>query len=258
MTRPQTLVWTRAVEDWDDDKSLIAPFIPAGIELLHLPCLSTVALPIVPPSGSFDVAVVLSPNTVQYALADQAMRGVLASLSQIYTHGMTTAERLRDAGLPAVHIPGVRTAAELATRLTTELKRGTRCLWPTAKAPSFDLQAACDARGIVVTRVDCYETETGAVQSDGTPLTQAAVDALVARLDGVVAFASPSAVAGFVDVFRPTDNRLQSALAAVVMGPTTAKAANASFQVVELAPSATITELATQSARTLVGRSSAG
>jgi uroporphyrinogen-III synthase len=183
---------------------------------------------------------VLSPNTVQYALADKAMAKKLASVKKIYTHGATTAERLWAAGLPGEHVAGVHTAEELSTKLSQTLKSETRCLWPTAAEPSFNLARSLAKASITVTRLDCYKTDTGATKSDGTAWTEQEIDALIARLSGVAAFASPSAVKGFVSVFSPARNRLKTALMAIVMGPTTAAAARSEFDSLEVAPKASL------------------
>lgn len=236
-------MWTRSIDDFESDEPMVRALLPTGWELMHIPCLFTTPLATVAPSGSFEAAIILSPNTIRYAMADVALKGAITGAKAIYTHGATTAASLAEVGLKAHLVKDVRTSEDLAKWLGKTLPKGARCLWPTAAEPAFDLVKGLNAEGLVATRINCYRTETGARRADGVSLTAREITDLTAHLNGVVCFASPSAVNGFAQVFEPLKNRLRSALVAAVMGPTTATAANLNFEHVVVASASTLRDM---------------
>ena len=90
-----------------------------------------------------------------------------------------------------------------------------RLLWPTSTIAKAELCTILEARGHLVTRLDVYDT---------IPATWSADETLAARGCTVAAFASPSAVDGWVR--EALNNRLDTGIVtAVCIGETTAAAA---------------------------------
>lgn len=227
MSRP-TLVWTRSLEDWATDQALLVGL--KNVDVVHLPCIETTALPASLPTGVWDCAVFTSAHAVDFALANPSLNAGIARVASLYTHGASTAERLAAAGLAPTLVKGIRTAEELAAWLKQTLKPGTRVLVPTAAEPAFDLAGTLTAAGLPAAALACYQTSMEARSAEGSPLSRAMIEDLNARLSGVICFASPSAVKGFVKVFAPQRGRLATALKVAAIGPTTAAAARGEFK----------------------------
>ena len=236
----KTLIWTRALADWPADAELLRG---AG-NVLHLPCIKTEGVELKNVAPAYDALVFTSAKAAQLGLAQAELKAAAAKTKKIYTHGTATAAALAALGLHA-EVVSVRTAEELATWLTTRLPASAKVGWPRADDPAFDLERALRANGFEVTSLVCYRTMTGLTDAKGKVLPAPAVAKLQAELEGVVCFASPSAVQAFAEALRPKESRLQGALTAVALGPTTAKAAVPHFKTVRTAKDNELDALAT-------------
>lgn len=230
----KTLVWTRAREDWQGDQPLLARL--SGVDVLHIPCLETAALVMKVPPGPWDYAVFTSRNAVQFALATPWFRPMLAAVKTCFTFGRKTHAQLVAAGLSSQLVDSAATGEELAHWLQGTLPKGARVLVPGAEVPAFDLAKALADCGFAAVSLPCYRTKSDASAADGSALPPQLIRELTGRLAGVVAFASPSAVTGFVKAFSPRENRLAATLTAAVIGPTTAATARRFFDKVQIAP----------------------
>ncbi len=205
-----TLVWTRGASDWDEDRALLAGI--GGV--VRVPCVRLVGLPAAP-TKHYDVYVVASAHTLAYFR--------LPAGAQVHAFGAATAAAAARAGARVERHEGLRTAAELASKLLILLDKNTIVAVPGAEAPAFDLTGALCAGGLAAEAIACYRTEAGATHPDGAAFSDEEARAFMAKTRGVVCFASPSAVAGFCAAFPRTE------LAAACIGPTTAKAAAPRF-----------------------------
>lgn len=206
-----SLVWTRALADWSDDQALLS----GRTDLVRVPCVRLVTLAPAFDFKQFNVYVAASAHVFEHLSLTPGAR--------IHVFGDATESAARQRGFAVVRHQGVRTAADWAPRLAAVLDQNQSVGVLSAAVPAFDLSAALRAAGIDATSIACYRTEAGAHKIDGSPFTDAEARDFGARLRGVVCFASPSAVEGFCAVFP------SGSLAAVCIGPTTAKAAAAHF-----------------------------
>ena len=221
-TGSKALVWTRGADDWASDAPLLAA-LPAGVQLVRLPCVALAPRPALPARERYDHVVLTSAHAVDFALADTRLAPLLRGAQGVWTHGAATAARLRAAGLAVTLVDGARTGAELGAALVARLPEGASVLLPTAAEPAYDLAAWLRGQGFAAEAAVCYETAVGAREVDGRALADSRRDELAATLTGIVCFGSPSAVAGFAAELLP--GRLSTALVAAVIGPTTAAAA---------------------------------
>lgn len=228
-----TIVWTRGLADWAEDRALLAG-IPG---IVHVPCVRLVGLEVPSrPTKQFSVYIVASPHTFAFY--------PLPLGATVHTFGARSAAAARSAGAHVVHHEGLRSAAELIPILLKTLNKDVTIGIPGAAEPAVDLVTPLRAGGFQAEALPCYQTEAQATKSDGSPFLPEEVQAFVARLKGaVVCFASPSAVDGFVKTLPGAD------VTAACIGPTTARAAAAHFPRTATAPENTLASLAASAAQ---------
>jgi len=241
------IIWTRSEGDWLIDArhwESNNPDDAARTPLLRLPCIATVALTPRITRRRTPACIFTSANAVRYALADARVRALVQTAATVYTHGSRTASELDAHGIPATHID-VATGSELAKRLAVLLpKDKTPIIWPSADQVAHDFTTDLEAAGIAITRIPVYSTERRLRLPGGKAPNAAQIEEMIDHLSGIVCFASPSAVEGFVQALEPEDNRLGEGLLAVTIGPTTQTAAQKFFRHVMAIDEATIGELA--------------
>jgi len=233
VTSTKSLIWTRSIADWQDDAATILTAVPSRL-VLRIPCLELAASTPKLENFSCDYIIFTSANAVRFGLAvrdiDEAVRGARG----IFTHGEATAAALRARGLTPIVAP-VRTAAELSEWLATKLPPQAAVGLPCAAEPAWPMAQELKKKGFQASMWVCYETVAEATTTDRKALSPPAISDLCSNLNGVVAFASPSAVRGFAKVFQPELNRLHQALIAATIGPSTQAAAKAHFASVRMA-----------------------
>lgn len=208
-----TLIWTRAVSDWLNDRV----YLPAGT--IHLPCLRRVPLvPQVTEGHSFPYAVVSSVSAVR-ALAGLPKLQKRLSNSGFFCFGRQTANELAVNGYRQLLCP-VRSSAELARYLIGHLPSATSIAVLGAKQPAFPVAESLRARGFKISEFVLYQTITGACLPDGSVI-DAEQRLAIANRNSVICFASPSAVLGFDKVFHNELDSLRKNFRAVVLGKTT-------------------------------------
>lgn len=233
-----SIIWTRSQDDWSDD---MAVFGQALNRVVHVPCIAL--QPRAEPALGLDLSkvthvVITSANAARYALADAGIKKLLLSLGAldaVFTHGPVTAAVLQAAGV-GVHLVSVRTGEALGRFLGEYLPKSAILLWPSGKDVAYDCSVDLQQRGIQVQRVILYDTKKVMSASDGTALSEIALQQLLARLAAeiaqagerydrrpVVCFASPSAARTFILATRAIAPNILRGLIAVVIGPTTAK-----------------------------------
>lgn len=230
------LIWTRALTDWEEDAQKLSRTeqLPE-LNLMRVPCLKLAPVPVDSPiSKDFTAAILTSANALR--LAPPQLQDMLRQCQYVYTHGEKTAATARALGISSIEQIAVRTAEELAEMVIARLPHTAKVLIPTAAIPAFDLGEALRATGLDVTTITTYQTIQCVSRDDGSSLTQREVETARRQWQGVVCFASPSAVGSFVTTFLPEPNRLRDSLVAVALGPTTAAACAEAFRSVQVAP----------------------
>ncbi len=218
----KSLVWTRPASDWVSDEILLKS-MAAKARIERLPCVKILPVAAKKITGSYDTFVFTSSKAADLALADAKMVERAKGAANIFTHGPSTAKTLAKHGLKA-EVIDVRTGQELATALKTRLAPGARVLWPRVEDPAHDIETDLKNAGFDADSFVCYRTETRVYGLDGKPLAKGRLEELKDNLTGVVCFASPSAVEGFLKDLPG------KSLIAVALGPTTTAACEGRFK----------------------------
>lgn len=230
------IIWTRSLEDWDEDKLILSGLMN---RVLRLPCLritkiSPLTLDLQKLSLPNKAAVFTSKRCVEYALEIPEIRQFLKG-ARIFCFGQKTAAHLQDSGFNYDFIAEVRTSEELLTILGARLSPEYVVLVPGPKKKAFDLHGNLQKLGYISYNIDLYETISQLCLSDGKTPNFREQEQLINSLRGFVCFASPSACEGFVSSLTPEKNRLGEALTAIALGPTTAKKCRLHFINVKMA-----------------------
>jgi uroporphyrinogen-III synthase len=221
------LIWTRALKDWDQDQSI---FQKLKKEPLHLPCISTHGVPVKFPKQKPQVFVFTSANAVRYAARHFALVNLMKSAEIIYAIGGGTLETLKELNISGEVPPSVKSAEDLSIWLARNLAPGTIVAWPSARQPSYDLEGYLRRYNIDVEQMVVYNTDRTLHLPNGKLPTSEEITHFQETLEGIVCFASPSAVEGFTSSLMPQKNRLAKTLIAVAIGDPTKVAAEKYFE----------------------------
>jgi uroporphyrinogen-III synthase len=149
--------------------------------------------------------------------------------------GPGTAQAIRERFGTEPIVADVASAADIPAWLKANEINADRWLLPGAKKRAVDLEKLLPNS----IRLDVYETIVGATEPDGSPLSPERIRELAALIPrSVVCFASPSAVEGFFKTFSNAQPKVVA-----VIGPTTAAAAQAHYERVQQAKTATLSDL---------------
>ena len=190
----------------------------------------------------FDWIVFTSANAVN-AVADRLGGESLPGGIRVAAIGDATAEALRvQFNVDLIATPEVHEAAGLAAEL--DVDQGDRVLLPLSSIASADLASGLQSLGAIVTTVVAYRTQTGTGGVDLAPL-------FAARRIDAIAFASPSAIDGFLE--RIAESQFAPVPAACIGRTTAVRARERGFQSVTTATEPTVSGLvdAVESALTL-------
>lgn len=219
------LIWTRAAEDGEADKTLLEN---APCPWVHIPCLATRAQPWSWPEGGSDITLIASRTTADTALGDLALRQQLAKQKKIYTFGEKTANALRQLlRLPVEHVD-VKDGLGLAQWVENHIPKSDRVVFCGAQEPAYDIAGHLTEKGFNAVHVPVYCTTV----PSAWPEAQA--DRTLRGHHNYVCFASPSAVRGFATLFVSVGEMLP-AIQAVAIGDTTARACAKYFRKVAVA-----------------------
>ena len=254
------VIWTRGREDWNLD--LRALPVSVRKKILHLPCTEVVATKLAnvtlkrlrQAAVSKNIVVLCtSPKAAKIALASKSLNHLLRRATYWMTFGPTTTQYLRSKGIKVTRPRGCESSADLFHHLQGRGDANLTFVVLRAKDPAFDLGRALKDVGLQAIDLVLYKTLAQMTDLAGKSISQPLRQALRAEVQGVVAFASPSAVRGFVQELAKKDstsepNQRRPAwrknFIAVCIGPTTAAAARKNFVDVRVAKKSTIGELA--------------
>lgn len=160
--------------------------------------------------------------------------------------GKATAQVLRQRGWQVDVIPDDAEAGALVAALASQIKAGTRVLYPASSRALPTLSKGLAQLGAEVKQVEAYRTERATL--DVAECRQWIERGSV----GVVTFASPSAVLELENALGKADlDRLLAAARAVAIGPTTARALTERGYVAVVSEAATLAGLAATALRAL-------
>jgi len=229
------------------DGPLSAQLRQLGLEVLLWPATSTRDAD----SNALDQAL---QQVQEFAWIVFASRRAVAAVMQrlpkqpagvrIAAVGQSTAQVLRQRGWRVDVVPDEAEAGGLVTALASEVRAGTRVLYPASSRALPTISKGLAQLGVEVTQVEAYRTEPAA-------LDVADCRAWIER-DGVgaVTFASPSAVIELEHSLGKADlDRLLAAAPAIAIGPTTSRALAERGYAAVMAEAATLGGLANTTLR---------
>ncbi len=246
------VIWTRSVDHWQEDLGLwrdLTSFVPWAI-----PCIKTQALA-VPDfpwhqqgpllklgerSRSELILIITSPRAVEIMNQDENLRTILLEASVRITHGPATAQAIRNLGLTVDLRNELRSSSQLATWIAETTPQTKPLLFVSPKEPAFDFQGFLKERGFQIQRLVCYETIS---RVEPAFLGRLRLVTLQKPAHGVVCFASPSAVKGFVSECQERQWPLPDFKGVSVIGPTTAEEASRWFMDVTTAATNSLSDL---------------
>ena len=234
----KTIIWTRSISDWDEDKS---HFGSEANAVIRIPCINIVERPNprLLPGSKITHCVITSANAARFSIKNLEVLKLLRSAREVYTHGKTTSEILKAAGVKTKHVD-VKSAKALGEFLLKTLPPGSRLLWPCGEEVAYDFSLDLLSSGFKVQRLVLYETRQEVTSLSGRPMSKEKIAELVESLSGNICFASPSATKCFAQTFSVASNRLGTELRAFVIGPTTEVEAKKFFKNVETISEATL------------------
>jgi uroporphyrinogen-III synthase len=240
------VVWTRSADDWKHDKPLLKT---RHLEPLHLPCISMTGMAVKFPKRKPHMFIVTSNNAVQYTARHKALFNLMRSCEGVFTIGEATRTALKAFKIDAEVPPGVTNAEQLASWLSKNIRPGTDVAWPCSREPSFDFTTELARYDIHIDPLPVYATDKNLYLPHGKLPDADDVKRFIATLDGVVCFASPSAIDGFTRTLNPSENRLRGGLTACCIGTTTAAFAEGHFDRIVVAKEHSVESLAELAAK---------
>jgi uroporphyrinogen-III synthase len=245
------LIWTRSADDWEHDKPILDA---TDADVLHLPCLAMTGLAVKFPKRKPQIFIFTSGNAVRYASRHPALFNLMRSCEGVLAIGPGTKEALKDFKVHAEVPAGVANAEQMSQWLAHNLRPGTDVAWPCSKEPSYDIATHLARYDIHVEPLPVYVTEKALHLPHGKMPIDHDIERYIQSLEGVVCFASPSAVEGFTRSLQPSENRLRHELIACCIGQTTASFAHGHFDHIMVAPEQTVESLVATAVKHLAVR----
>ena len=180
------LIWTRSASNWITDQNLFSLPRP---QILSFPCIEERSLPI-DSSFSFQKGVIVFTSALAVRFfAENPLLFPIFSGSSILSVGKETQRKLSEFGIPSVVPENCKSSQDLGDYIGDHISLDQPILLPGAQTRSFPLDVFLEEKGYGVETLDLYETLI--LREGDVPSSQ-----------GVVCFASPSAVHGFFSRFR--------------------------------------------------------
>jgi uroporphyrinogen-III synthase len=242
------MIWTRSADDWEHDKPILEA---TDVDVLHLPCIAMTGLPVKFPKRKPQMFIFTSANAVRYSSRHPALFNLMRTSEGVLAVGPGTKESLKSHKINAEVPPGVSNAEQLTEWMAHNLRPGTDVAWPCSKDPNYDIAGTLARYDIQVDPLPVYATEKCLHLPHGKAPDADDIERYIQSLEGVVCFASPSAIDGFARSLNPSENRLRHELIACCIGQTTAAFAEGHFDKILIAPTSTIESLVEIAAKAL-------
>jgi len=214
------IIWTRSVDNWQQDYQVAQKLNIDMNMLLHIPCVSFSAVPVHERVPAANYVIFHSSNAVRFAMAQDALAASVSAAVKIFSIGEGTTKTLKAFGLSATPGFAANSAKQLADQILDHGVGGS-FLIPTTTDSAFDSAAYLQSHGRSAIAVPCYKTTRKATHANGQEFKQAEISAIAKKFSGVICFASPSAVEGFCSVFKIETYQLDKKLVAIAIGATT-------------------------------------
>ncbi len=242
------LIWTRSIDDWKHDRPILDML---DVDVLHLPCITMAGLSVKFPKRKPNIFIATSGNAIRYSARHAALLNLMRSAEAVFAIGPGTKEALKEFKVNAEIPPGVNNAESLSNWLSSNIRPGSDVAWPCSREPSYDIAEHLRPFDIIIEPLAVYATERSLHLPNGKEPDSVDIDRYIQSLEGVVCFASPSAIEGFSKSLHPADNRLKHELTAVCIGETTASACKGHFDKIVVCETATVEDLAQTAAKQL-------
>lgn len=165
---------------------------------------------------------ITSVTALRCAWQIPALRKALKSAEPIFTFGTATTKALKNLRLKVVKV-SASSSEEFGGKLTKRLGKGTYLGLISAQKPAFALDKYLRRQGWQVQQFPVYKTDESLRDVNGKKVLGKALAPTLLGCDGVVCFASPSAVRAFARVAVPALKKTDRLWLAVCIGKTTAK-----------------------------------
>ncbi|MCB9228891.1 MAG: uroporphyrinogen-III synthase [Deltaproteobacteria bacterium] len=247
------MVWTRSADDWHQDQILLAD---CREHVLRLPCVkvcplaeSDVNRQIPPDYYQTDqtipiVSVFTSSHGAGFFHSLKRVRTIVQNSAACYAVGPATSLRLGDFQVEASVPDGVQKAKDLAGWLADQYRgQDVRFFLPGGRLRAFDLGGSLRRAGFDTLVVNLYETRNGCWRESGGDLDEGERSRCpdIFR-SGVICFASPSAVRGFVRYWDFVGRELRS-WRVVAIGTSTGDVCQEYFSAVTRTPRPSMEDL---------------
>lgn len=231
------IYWTRSLEDWQEDLSILSSKLDM---IVHYPCIQTKIIPYDSKKlliTDKTIAIYASPKTVKYISENKSLLTQLNKVKAHYTVGEKTLGALKKIGLEATSIKWKANIKSLANFLNNNLDADANIinLGPIKRSVNLNdlVKVACQ-------NIDLYKTESIFADRQKRSFTPEEKNTLITQMNGIVSFASPSAVKGFV---QDTKKESLTHLKAVCIGETTLSEAGKYFKECYISKEASVESL---------------
>lgn len=226
--RKTLLLWTRSVEDWENDSKLLEKY---DFEVIHLPCIETRSLKFSTPENwlrSVKKTLIFSSwRAVKYAVKNSELSTVFHK-AEIHSYGEKSARYLESRNFSVSKVYKHRSLEKAYPEMRKFLNPESQILIPGSRKRAFDLLTALQKDGFDTHSLDVYETFFPKWK-----MTAGVKDSLKNEIKKYAFFASPSACDGFYRNVGKEFPELYSAKAFAI-GPSTYNAAKSLFDDIEM------------------------
>jgi uroporphyrinogen-III synthase len=221
------LIWTRSIDAWQEDKLAFGEY---AAQVIHLPCVSHKSItPELFSNTNIDklsslvglqaIVIITSLRCAKYIFTNKNLLQILCNKkivcisSRAYTY-------LKNLNLRVHMLAAAVYASSVLVWLKNNIKKGDVIILPGPRIRAYDLYEKLKFYYKVI-KIDIYKTISHLhTPSLKIPNTKEIFE-LQKTLKGIIFFASPSAVKGFVEVLDPQGNQLKYRLTAICIGNTT-------------------------------------
>lgn len=221
------MIWTRGLKDWTYDQKLFSK----SDRVVHLPCVNLKKIVIRDVKDIADFftlgatyAIFTSVNGVELCLQNSEILHIFRSKCQgIYTVGEKARRALEQYQLQDLHKGSRDYAQELGQNILESAQVGQQFFLPGAAERAFDFEKFLQGYSYRSLSLNCYKTLKGAFGKNGQAVSSFLDLGISSEIieNGVLCFASPSAVIGYHNACPSRDSIWKQKPIAVAIGKTT-------------------------------------
>ena len=246
-----TLVWTRAYQDWEEDRKKIKDMT---VTRLHCNRYKPYSEDDIVSQITQDflnsqkplVGVVTSQRSIPLMLNSPSLKTIIAKCERFYAVGEKTYLTLKESGLKGVWSKDIKNAKDLGDDLLKHLSLDYEIFYPGPLVRAFRLDEFMSKFGFKVHGIDIYQTESGIFNQEGKKIEQFSSSDLSRIRDGVTCFASQSAALTFASYLKNQLKQELKNIKVVVIGKNTYRSCETYFHDITLCSKPTVESLIEQ------------